>query len=232
MAAFWDNWFVPGLTTLGLHGFVVYLILSGLEITANDIIPTPMPDYVKASLVEKPQAKPVKTPMQPIAPPKPAVEQLAVPKSLPTVGDYVDLQQVEVNADNPLNTVETETNASLDALMRAIDEEEQVLKEDSDNTEVQRYTAYIKQAIESSWSRPLSARNGMEVRLAIILVPTGEVVDANVIQSSGNDAFDRSAINAVKQVGRFSKLAKLEPRLFEEYFRELNLLFHPEDLLL
>jgi len=107
-----------------------------------------------------------------------------------------------------------------------------LLQEESDQNTVNRYEALIRQARGSKWSRPPSARNGMQVTLSIQLVPSGEVVSVNVVESSGDNAFDTAAIQAVKRVSRFNALAEIENRLFEAYFRELNLLFKPEDLLL
>ena len=43
----------------------------------------------------------------------------------------------------------------------------------------------------------------MEAILRVFLVPTGEVVDVQIAESSGNTAFDRSALVAWK-VDRFS----------------------------
>ena len=50
------------------------------------------------------------------------------------------------------------------------------------------------------------------------------------IRSSGNTAFDRSAINAVEKAGAFPELQKLPSREFEKTFRRFRLLFKPEDL--
>jgi TonB family protein len=80
------------------------------------------------------------------------------------------------------------------------------------------------------WSRPPSARNGMEVLLALQLIPTGEVVSVTVVKSSGNTAFDRSAVNAVQKAEQFPELKDLPPREFEKTFRRFRLLFRPEDL--
>ena len=66
--------------------------------------------------------------------------------------------------------------------------------------------------------------------LSIQLVPTGEVVGVSVLQSSGNSAFDRSAMNAVERAGRFPEVAQLEDRIFEANFRRFQLIFKPEDL--
>ena len=81
-----------------------------------------------------------------------------------------------------------------------------------------------------NWSRPPSARNGMEVELKIQLVPTGEVIAVNLVNSSGDNAFDRAAIRAVKKAEKFPELQKVSGRLFEAYFRTFTLIFSPEDL--
>ncbi|MEE4108715.1 MAG: TonB family protein, partial [Halieaceae bacterium] len=92
------------------------------------------------------------------------------------------------------------------------------------------YAALIRDTVVNYWSRPPSARNGMEALLAIQLVPTGEIVSVSVLRSSGSVAFDRSAINAVEKAGSFPELRNLPPREFEQTFRRFQLLFRPEDL--
>lgn len=92
------------------------------------------------------------------------------------------------------------------------------------------YAALIRDTVVNYWSRPPSARNGMEAMLAIQLVPTGEIVSVSVLRSSGSVAFDRSAINAVEKAGSFPELKNLPPREFEQTFRRFQLLFRPEDL--
>ena len=92
------------------------------------------------------------------------------------------------------------------------------------------YAALIRDTVVNYWSRPPSARNGMEAMLAIQLVPTGEIVSVSVLRSSGSAAFDRSAINAVEKAGSFPELQNLPPREFEQTFRRFQLLFRPEDL--
>src|SRR5690625_7468164 len=77
---------------------------------------------------------------------------------------------------------------------------------------VQSYVSLIAQRIEQNWSRPPSARVGMRVELMIQLVPTGQVVDVSVVESSGNAAFDRSAEQAVTRVGRFTEVQDMPPR--------------------
>ena len=92
------------------------------------------------------------------------------------------------------------------------------------------YAASIRDTVESYWSAPPSARNGMEALLAIQLVPTGELVSVSVLRSSGSAAFDRSALNAVEKAAAFPELRNLPRREFERGFRRFQLLFRPETL--
>ena len=93
------------------------------------------------------------------------------------------------------------------------------------------YMGVIHDLVQQNWSRPPSARNNMTAVLRIRLVPTGDVVDVEIVTSSGDAAFDRAAENAVRAVGRFSELQGMPPRMFERSFRSLLLTFRPEDLL-
>ena len=96
---------------------------------------------------------------------------------------------------------------------------------------VQSGMAIIQQAVQSVWSRPPSARNGMRAILQIRMLPTGELVEATITESSGDPAFDRSAENAVYSAAPFRELQALPTNVFNENFRSLSLIFQPEDLL-
>ena len=96
---------------------------------------------------------------------------------------------------------------------------------------VQSGMAIIQEAVQSVWSRPPSARNGMRAILQIRMLPTGELIDAVITESSGDPAFDRSAENAVYSAAPFRELQALPSNVFNENFRSLSLIFQPEDLL-
>jgi colicin import membrane protein len=112
----------------------------------------------------------------------------------------------------------------------ALAAEGELLLAEQDEVSSQAYVAEIARAIGQHWSRPPSARRGMTCELQLRLIPTGEVVSVSVSKGSGNDAFDRSAEQAVKRLGRFESLADMPPVLFERYFRQFTLLFDPQDL--
>jgi len=96
---------------------------------------------------------------------------------------------------------------------------------------VMAYSAVIHDLVQQYWSRPPSARNGMVVVLRIRMVPTGDILDVEIVQSSGDFAFDRAAESAVLKVNRFTELQGMDPRLFDRNFRTFLLTFRPQDLL-
>jgi len=96
---------------------------------------------------------------------------------------------------------------------------------------VMAYSAVIHDLVQQYWSRPPSARNGMVVVLRIRMVPTGDALDVEIVQSSGDFAFDRAAESAVLKVNRFTELQGMDPRLFDRNFRTFLLTFRPQDLL-
>jgi colicin import membrane protein len=111
----------------------------------------------------------------------------------------------------------------------ALNREADALSEDEEEQVAMSFAQGIYQLIVANWSRPPSARNGMEAQLIVELVPTGDVVGVTLVRSSGNDAFDRSAEQAIRKAGKFD--VPKEPAVFETYFRRLPVLFKPEDLL-
>ena len=114
----------------------------------------------------------------------------------------------------------------------AVADEANVLDDSVEATATEIAQAYrfgIYQLVVANWSRPPSARNGMEAKLQVELVPTGDVVAVTLLESSGSAAFDRSAEAAVRKARRFE--VPIESAIFERYFRRFTLLFRPEDLL-
>ena len=91
------------------------------------------------------------------------------------------------------------------------------------------YIHAIHRAVVDQWSRPPSARNDMQARLLVELVPSGDLLAVTLTESSGHAPFDRSAEAAVRKVGRFEVPG--DRTLFEARFRKFTLLFKPEDLL-
>lgn len=115
------------------------------------------------------------------------------------------------------------------SMQQAMALEGEQLQSGSEERVVQSFHAAIYDLVRRNWSRPPSARTGMSVRVRVELIPTGEVVAVTVVDSSGNEAFDRSAEHAVRRAGRFE--VPEDNSLFEAHFRRFYILFQPEDLL-
>ena len=112
---------------------------------------------------------------------------------------------------------------------QALQSEASERAQDEDEVVAQSFRFGIYQRVVANWSRPPSARNGMQARLLVELIPTGEVVGVTIVESSGNGVFDRSAEAAVRKAHTFE--VPREADLFERHFRRFSLLFRPEDLL-
>lgn len=96
--------------------------------------------------------------------------------------------------------------------------------------QVGTYVDYMASLIASNWSRPQGAPNGTQVLLQVTLGAAGKVLNVKTVKSSGNPTFDRSAEDAVKKVGAFSRLQEMDSAIYNREFRKINILFNPQDL--
>ncbi|MGP9825351.1 cell envelope integrity protein TolA [Ectopseudomonas khazarica] len=87
----------------------------------------------------------------------------------------------------------------------------------------------IIKLITENWQRPMSARRGMSVELLIQMLPDGTVTNASVSRSSGDAAFDSSAVAAVRNVGRIPEIQQLDRATFDRLYRQRRVIFKPED---
>ena len=230
----------PALVTLLIHGLLLYLLTANWETTEREIIRAkPAPNVINARLVDiseiskpkaappkpkavtvKPKSKPKATPPKPKAvtpkpkpaPPKPNPTPKPTPAK-PTPPQQSNRDAFAAIVRDELATADAQQQATVTAGEMSAS-----------------FVSLIQRTVVNYWSRPPSARNGMECELSIQLIPTGEVVNVTLVRSSGNYAFDSSAINAVQKAGAFPELQNLPSREFEKNFRRLTLIFKPEDL--
>jgi colicin import membrane protein len=86
-----------------------------------------------------------------------------------------------------------------------------------------QYIRMIQDKIERNWTRPLSAKPGLDCMVTVVQLPTGDVIDQRVTSCNGDDAVVRSIEAAVKLASPLPKPPN--PNLFE---RNLNVRFRPE----
>ncbi|UTW46460.1 cell envelope integrity protein TolA [bacterium SCSIO 12696] len=125
---------------------------------------------------------------------------------------------------------EAQRKALEDDLFSELDEDLEGQIAENDEQVASSYSGFIRRRVSGNWSRPPSARLGMEAEVLIQLVPTGRVVSIRVVKSSGDAAFDRSVEQAIRKADSFPELKNVEARVFEKYFRNLRMVFRPEDL--
>lgn len=101
----------------------------------------------------------------------------------------------------------------------------------AENDIVSQYMAIIQELIQQNWIIPPSARNGMVARIELRTTPVGDILNARIVQSSGDASFDRSVEQAVARVGNLQELRDLPNAVYERNFRTITLTFSPQDLL-
>jgi colicin import membrane protein len=230
---------LPLLLALGVHALAALALYSNWKPESQEVR-TIKPQIVRSQLVVlKPKAKPrpVSKPA-PVEPkPAPVVEK---PKPIvekpPAVAEPIVDQAFEKAKQEEarqraeelerLERLAALADASFD---QALAEETENLETSNDEAVAASYQAGIYQLVVSNWSRPPSARIGMQARLEVELIPTGDVISVTIVESSGNTAFDRSAEAAVRKARRF--VVPEDSSIFERHFRRFYFLFDPKDLL-
>jgi TonB family protein len=227
----------PLAMTLLLHAALLFsLTLNWVSHNEVTVKPKHIPRYIEARLITAESLQPKKKPPKVVSKPRATKPRPAVAKPKPRVvppkpvvkPKVVPVEAKPVEPARP--SAEERAAAARAELSLALEAEDILLEQASDQQLTQSYIALIRDVIEDNWSRPPSARNDMEAELVIQLIPTGEVVSVTVASSSGLPAFDRSAVMAVRKAGKFPELQQVPARLFNKNFRSLRLKFKPEDL--
>ncbi len=87
----------------------------------------------------------------------------------------------------------------------------------------------VRRAVEQAWVIPPGASNSMSATIQVRLGPSGELLATSVVTSSGDSAFDRSAMQAVEHAAPFGELRDL-PADQQRNLRQFNLRFTPGDV--
>ena len=176
---------------------------------------------------QKPKAPPV------VKPPPPVAAEPAPAKPEPTPVTEPGPPPVDRREEERKRKLEQQRQRlqelARQSFAQALETEADELAEGDDEQVAASYRFGIYQRVVANWSRPLSARLGMQAKLLVELIPTGRVMSVTVVESSGNAEFDRSAEAAVNKAREFEVPAESE--IFERHFRQFSLLFRPEDLL-
>jgi colicin import membrane protein len=87
-----------------------------------------------------------------------------------------------------------------------------------------QYIRMLESRIKQHWNRPLSARPGLDCKVQVVQLPTGDVVSAVVTSCNGDDAVRRSIERAVMDASPLPR-----PPNAALFQRNINVTFRPEE---
>ncbi|QKE65725.1 cell envelope integrity protein TolA [Aquipseudomonas campi] len=120
--------------------------------------------------------------------------------------------------------------AALAELLSDTTERQQALADEVGDQVAGSLDDLIIKLISENWQKPPSARAGMSVELLIQMLPDGTIINASITRSSGDAAFDGSAVAAVKNIARIPEMQQLDRATFDQLYRQRRVIFKPEDL--
>lgn len=241
---------IPTVASILLHGVVLYFVIGGW-VEVEERKPVAVPNYVPAKLIQLEKSAPKAQPK-----PKPktidraaqqrerdrqrrAAEQqrqreLAQKQKAEQEKKQREKQEQEriarekAEADRKRQEQEIQQRREQE-LSDMMAQEDALLQSEEDAELANSYSDVIYSKVYQNWSYPPSTRKGMRCEVSVTIVPTGRVVNVTLKKSSGNAAFDRSAEQAVRKAEQFPELKDLPASVFEQYFRNIVLIFEPQD---
>ena len=107
--------------------------------------------------------------------------------------------------------------------------EEEIQKRTTDNTDVVEQISYkVIKDIEELWIRPNSVKIGMFADFNLRINRLGFIENIEMKQTSGDKAFDRAALNAIRKYKQIKYVKNLDDQTFQTYFSNFTLRFRPE----
>ena len=119
------------------------------------------------------------------------------------------------------NDFESDVNSFFSNLEKDRDRVEQI----STQSEVLKIAAKIRAEYEFLWQKPKNLPEDLFFKVLISIAPSGEVVNYEIMNKSGNEVFDRSIRIALDRISSFDFIKNISRNDFEKNFREFNLQF-------
>jgi colicin import membrane protein len=240
---------VAGLVSLALHLGLLAVLFVGWEPETTKVMI--QPQYIKATLVElapkkvaQPKAKPQKPKVDPakqkreakkrqdkLAAQKKAADKKREQDRIAALSEKKRLEELRRAEEQRLRDEKEAERVRVETeFAEAVAAEQADINAQEDERVANSYRQLIQQRLSENWSRPPSARLGMEATIRIYFVPTGRIIDVTLEASSGDSAYDRSVVQAALKVEQIVELQGMDASLFERKFRQIPVAFSPEDL--
>jgi len=233
---------VATVLSLVLHGLVIFSLLVNWQPEGKKTLI--QPQYIKAELVElAAKTKPSPSVSTPVdqrakreAEKKAQAKREAEKKRAQAKREAELREQRRIEAEKQRRIEQEKQRQAQERAQReaefaeALEREQALLAAQEDEKVANSYMQLIQQRLSENWSRPPSARLGMQVSIELRLVPTGRIVGVTIIESSGDRAFDQAAQQAAFKADQFKEIQGMDSAIFEKYFRKVKVVFSPEDL--
>ena len=131
------------------------------------------------------------------------------------------LKELETNNLEITNIVNSEENINTNDLLISVKQSLDKLEEEK----FKKTIIIIQKKFIELWNKPFVLNEDIKVSIKIKLAPSGEILSKTLIESSGNDKFDDSAMKTVSKISFLKEVSNLRRDDFERYFREINLVF-------
>ena len=99
------------------------------------------------------------------------------------------------------------------------------IKLSKERQDILRVSAIIQGRISSIWIKPNSLSESLTAKVLIDLAPSGEVLNFNLKEPSSNASFNESILTVMNKMTFFEEVLSLDRKLFEQNFRNFNLVF-------
>ena len=99
------------------------------------------------------------------------------------------------------------------------------IKLSKEREDILRVSAIIQARISSIWIKPNSLSESLIAKVLINLAPSGEILNFSLIEPSSNTSFNESILTAMNKMTFFEEILSLERKVFEQNFRNFNLVF-------
>ena len=99
------------------------------------------------------------------------------------------------------------------------------IKLSKERESILKVSAIIQERISSIWIKPNSLSESLIAKVLINLAPSGEILNFSLIEPSSNTSFNESILTAMNKMTFFEEVLSLERKLFEDNFRNFNLVF-------
>ncbi|MBT4804120.1 MAG: cell envelope integrity protein TolA [Legionellales bacterium] len=221
---------LPYICSLSIHVLLMLFMLNKThELSLNE--PLLKGNIIQAKLVSKETLNAIIKP-EPVKIKTVKAKKLKVPKK--TVKPHKDIPKKEIKntaknyeTKKPVkNTPRISEDKMMVMLNDAVENEDRQYQEFL-AAEARRLSLKIKHAIGSNWQIPIGMSGDLHCKVLIKLDIKGKVLSVDMLASSGNGSFDRSAINAVT---RSSPLPMPVDYSLSRKFQEIILTLSPENI--